>query len=121
MGIEQIRDMGYLMALEDFHKLIPSLEICFKNDLHSTEAALKYLGSKIVAKRYATHASRVKAPEDEARELLASTVLAHVPVVNYNFYHKCVYLGVMVSSPFYYFQLGYFYIPPVNLKWLERN
>ncbi|XP_044750758.1 DNA-directed RNA polymerase III subunit RPC2 [Coccinella septempunctata] len=97
MGKVDIKDMGYLMALEDMNRFIPTLEPCFKEKIHSRMAALKYLGSKLVVKRYVTHASRVKAPEDEARELLATTILAHVPVVDYNFHLKCVYLGVMMK------------------------
>lgn len=36
-------------------------------------------------------------PSDEARELLATTILAHVPVENYNFKVKAVYVAVMVN------------------------
>lgn len=97
MGIAEIKEMAFLMGLEDMFKWVPTLEDCFNEDIHSTQDALKYLGSKLVAKRYVTHASRLKAPEDEARELLATTILAHVPVVDYNFTLKSVYLGVMMK------------------------
>ncbi|KAJ8955588.1 hypothetical protein NQ318_001418 [Aromia moschata] len=47
-------------------------------------------------KRYVTAASKIKSPTDEARDLLATTVLAHVPVIDYNFRQKAIYLGLMV-------------------------
>ena len=36
---------------------------------------------------------------DEARELLAHVLLAHVPVVNYNFWPKVVYVAQMLRAP----------------------
>lgn len=50
-------------------------------------------------------------PADEARELLATTILAHVPVESFNFKIKAVYVALMVScsreSNFYKFSKYY--------------
>lgn len=46
--------------------------------------------------RFPSAASKARTPVDEARDLLATTILAHVVVENYNFYVKVVYLAIMV-------------------------
>ncbi|XP_077866954.1 DNA-directed RNA polymerase III subunit RPC2-like, partial [Saccoglossus kowalevskii] len=55
---------------------------------------LKFIGSKIRQRRM--WGSVKKSPTDEARDLLAGTVLAHVPVHKFNFRIKCIYLALMV-------------------------
>ena len=37
-----------------------------------------------------------KSPIDDARDVLANTVLAHVPVENFNYKMKAVYMALMV-------------------------
>ena len=37
-----------------------------------------------------------KTPVEDARDVLANTVLAHVPVENFNFKMKAVYMALMV-------------------------
>lgn len=86
------------VGVRDLQKLTPTLEECPNLNIYTPEAALQYLGTKLVAKRFLTAASRVKTPMEDARDLLATTVLAHVPVVNCSFYDKAVYLTVMVSE-----------------------
>lgn len=54
------------------------------------------MGSKLVVKRFQTASSKTKSPAEEARELLNSTILAHVPVENFNFQLKSVYVALMV-------------------------
>lgn len=85
-----------LIGVKDLQKLTPTLEECHNLKIYTQNAALKYLGTKLVAKRFVTAASKVKSPMDDARDLLATTVLAHVPVEEYNFYNKAIYLAVMV-------------------------
>lgn len=92
------REICELIGIADIHKLTPTLEECHSLKIYTQESALKHLGSKLVAKRYVTAASKVKTPTDEARDLLATTVLAHVPVEEYNFRLKAIYLGVMVRN-----------------------
>lgn len=77
-------------------KFAPTLEECHNLKIYTQDQALKYLGTKLVVKRYITTASKTKTPMDEARDLLATTILAHVPVENYNLKMKSVYTALMV-------------------------
>lgn len=43
-----------------------------------------------------TAASKTRTPADEARDLLTTTIIAHIPVENFNFYVKAVYVSLMV-------------------------
>ncbi|CAH1109199.1 unnamed protein product [Psylliodes chrysocephalus] len=87
-----------LIGITDVHKLTPTLEECHNLKIYTQDSALVYLGTKLVVKRYVTSASKIKTPADEARDLLATTVLAHVPVEDYNFRLKAIYLGLMVKK-----------------------
>lgn len=95
-GIISDQEICQLVGITDLRKFTPTLEECHNLKIYTQEGALKYLGSKLVAKRYVTSANKVKSPTDEARDLLATTVLAHIPVQEYNFRLKAVYLAVMV-------------------------
>lgn len=98
MGIVSDQEICELIGVKELHKLTPTLEECHVLKLYTQDAALKYLGTKLVAKRFVTAASKLKTPMDDARDLLATTVLAHVPVESYNFRIKAAYLSVMVST-----------------------
>ncbi|XP_044268535.1 DNA-directed RNA polymerase III subunit RPC2 isoform X2 [Tribolium madens] len=97
MDVTSDKEICELIGIEDISKLTPTLEECHTLKIYTQLGALKYIGSKLVAKRYVTSASKMKTPVDEARDVLATTVLAHVPVENYNFRMKAIYLGVMVK------------------------
>lgn len=73
------------------------MEECHILKIYTQEAALQYLGTKLIAKRFLTAATRIKSPMEDARDLLATTVLAHISVEDYNFFDKAVYLAIMVS------------------------
>lgn len=90
------KEICELIGISDIHKLTPTLEECHNQKIYTQESALRYLGTKLVAKRYVTLASKIKSPTDEARDLLATTILAHIPVEEYNFRLKAIYLGIMV-------------------------
>lgn len=84
MGIESDQEMVQLIGTEDIvlQTLVPSIEECHRLNVFTQQQAIKYLGGKLRQKRFGpigTQASR-KTPEDEIRELLATTILAHVPV-----------------------------------------
>lgn len=91
------KEICELIGVAEIHKLTPTLEECHNQKIYTQDAAFKYLGTKLVAKRYVTVASKVKSPMDEARDLLATTILAHIPVENFNFRLKAIYLGIMVQ------------------------
>lgn len=98
MGLTSDQEICQLICPYDVPKLTPTLEECHNLKIFTQQGALKYLGTKLVAKRFVTSASKTKTPMDEARDLLATTILAHVPVEKYNFQAKAVYLAVMVSA-----------------------
>ena len=70
----------------------PSLEECANLKVFTQMQALQYLGGKARRTAWSKHKSKV----DEAVDILAGVVLAHVPVVKYNFRMKCVYLALML-------------------------
>lgn len=77
-------------------RFAPSLMEAIEHECFTQKRALEYMGSKLVTKRYVTASSKYKTPADEARELLSSTILAHVPVEQFNFQMKAVYVALMV-------------------------
>ncbi|KAI4464732.1 dna-directed rna polymerase i subunit 2 [Holotrichia oblita] len=97
MGILSDQEICQLVGITDLRKFTPTLEECHVSKIYTQEAALRYLGSKLVAKRYVSSASKMKTPWDEARDLLATTVLAHVHVEEYNFRSKAVYMAHMLK------------------------
>lgn len=98
MGITSDQEICSFIGAKELRKLAPTLEECHNLKIYTQEAALRYLGSKLVAKRFVTAASKVKTPMDDARDLLSTTILAHVPVENYDFRAKAAYLSVMVNE-----------------------
>lgn len=77
-------------------RFTPSLMEAVEHNCFTQKRALEYMGSKLATKRFVTAASKYKTPADEARDLLSSTILAHVPVEQFNFQMKAVYVAVMV-------------------------
>ncbi|KAG5900002.1 hypothetical protein JTB14_009088 [Gonioctena quinquepunctata] len=97
LNIINDQEICELIGISDVTKLIPTLEECHNLKIYTQEAALAYLGTKLVAKRFFTAASKVKTPSDEARDLLVTTVLAHIPVEEFNFKQKSIYMGLMTK------------------------
>ncbi len=98
MGIVADQEIMQLIGTtEEIQKKFgPSLIEVVEHQVFTQQRALDYMGSKMVTKRFVTAASKYKTPADEARDLLATTILAHVPVENFNFQIKSVYLALMV-------------------------
>ncbi|KAH8320546.1 hypothetical protein KR067_005238 [Drosophila pandora] len=71
-----------------------SLLEAFNLKVFTQQRALDYMGSKLVVKRF--QSATTKTPAEEARELLLTTILAHVPVDNFNFQMKAIYVSMMV-------------------------
>jgi hypothetical protein len=57
--------------------------------------ALKYISTRMKVRRFVSSGPK-KSPIDDVRDVLATTVLAHVPVENFNFKMKAIYLALMV-------------------------
>lgn len=97
MGLISDQEICQIVCPHEVPKFTPTLEECHNLKIFTQDAAIRHLGGKLVAKRFVTSASKAKTPADEARDMLATTVLAHVPVEKYNFQSKAIYLAVMVS------------------------
>ena len=66
--------------------IINCSEECHRAGVFTQEQALKFIASKMKQKKY--FGGSKKSPTEDAREMLANTVLAHVPIVNFNFKMK---------------------------------
>ncbi|GLH02785.1 DNA-directed RNA polymerase I subunit RPA2 [Gryllus bimaculatus] len=75
-------------------KFLASVEECHRLNIFTPNQALSYIGSKTKQKKFG--GGEKKTPVDEARDLLATTVLAHVPVEKFNFKVKVTYLALMI-------------------------
>lgn len=95
MGIHTDQEIVQLVGSEEdvLSALAPSLEECANLKVFTQLQALEYIGSKT---RITRTWGKPKSKVDEACDVLAGVVLAHVPVQNYNFRMKCVYLALMV-------------------------
>lgn len=98
MGVTSDQEIMQLIGT-DTHiqtRFVPSLLEAINHKVFTQERALKYMGSKLIVKRFQTAAQKYKTPVDEARDLLATTILAHVPVKSFNFQVKSFYVATMV-------------------------
>jgi len=96
MGVISDQEIVQMVGTEDniMTKFSASLEECHRAKVYTQDQALKYIASKMRQKKFFVSAK--KSPLDDARDMLMKTVLAHVPVVNYNFKMKALYLALMV-------------------------
>nr|XP_033807945.1 DNA-directed RNA polymerase III subunit RPC2 isoform X2 [Geotrypetes seraphini] len=96
MGVDSDQEIVQMIGTEE-HVMAafgPSLEECQKAQIFTQMQALKYIGNKV--RRQRMWGGPKKTKMEEARELLASTILAHVPVKEFHFRAKCIYTAVMV-------------------------
>lgn len=98
MGVVSDQEVMQLIGVdsETQKRFAPSLIEAVEHKVFTQKRALEYMGSKLITKRFVTAATKYKTPADEARDLLATTILAHVPVENFNFQMKSVYVALMV-------------------------
>jgi len=96
MGVVSDQEIVQMVGTEDkvMTMFAASLEECHRLGVFTQEQALKHLASKMRQKKF--FGGPKKSPVDDARDMLVNTVLAHVPVVNFNFKMKAVYLALMV-------------------------
>ncbi|XP_019643949.1 PREDICTED: DNA-directed RNA polymerase III subunit RPC2-like [Branchiostoma belcheri] len=95
MGVESDQEIVQLIGTDvrTMAAVAPCLEECHKAQVFTQKQALRFIGLKVRRSRWGgPKRTRV----EEAREVLHSTILAHVPVVKFNFRLKCVYLALMV-------------------------
>lgn len=98
MGITSEQEIMQIVGTDESTqtRFGPSLLDVVNHKIFTQQRALEFMGSKLVAKRFTTAATKHLTPSDEARELLATTILAHIPVENYNFKMKSVYVALMI-------------------------
>ncbi|KAL3690345.1 hypothetical protein R1sor_016654 [Riccia sorocarpa] len=97
MGVENDQEIVQMVGRDPKYAglLAPSMQECSNLAIYSQQQALQYLGSEVKASRNMwVKAKRSKV--DEARDILANVVLAHVPVIQYDFRKKCIYIAVMI-------------------------
>ncbi|KAI8058065.1 DNA-directed RNA polymerase III subunit RPC2 [Syncephalis plumigaleata] len=91
MGITSDQEITLLVCGADksyLEKFAPSLEEASRLEVFTQKQALEYIGSKVKqTQRFMTA---------QALEILASVVLAHLPVQRLNFRPKTMFIGVMV-------------------------
>ena len=101
MGVESDQEIVQLVGMEpDILDLFSgSLEEPYTMGIYSRHQALKYIGEEVQRNRaegYRKEEKRQLSPEVEAVEMLAHSLLNHVPVVNYDFSRKVVYIAHIV-------------------------
>ncbi|GMH82897.1 hypothetical protein TL16_g09418, partial [Triparma laevis f. inornata] len=98
MGMESDQEIVQLVGDEKeiVDQMALSLEDLNKLGIRTQEQALRYVGQKIRSPDKRTGAARPQCPEDEAREVLANVVLSHVPVVDFDFRPKAIYIGHVI-------------------------
>ena len=105
MGVESDLELVQLVGSEPLlvNALALSLEEPSRLNIRTQLQALKYIGNKIRGRTSGSSGAggsssfrKPLSPEDEAREVLANVVLSHVPVENFHFRAKCLYIGHIV-------------------------
>lgn len=95
LGIETDQEIVAMVANEPnlitFFNL--SLEESHREKVYTQLQALKWMGVQVRLRQGKW--TKKRTPEEEAREVLATLVLCHVPVFQYNFWGKAVYLAYM--------------------------
>ena len=102
IGVETDIEMVQLIGSEPelINAIALSMEEPDRLKIQTQIQALRYIGQKIRSRSSsltgAGYYRRPQAPEDEAREVLANVVLSHVPVENFDFRQKAIYIGHVV-------------------------
>ncbi|XP_054716873.1 DNA-directed RNA polymerase III subunit RPC2-like [Uloborus diversus] len=98
MGFESDQVIVQLIGMDEITltKLFPCIEECRRAQVFTQLQALRYMGSKL-RQRKMWASSQKKTPIDEARDLLTTTILAHIPVEDFNYKVKAVYMAIMIK------------------------
>ncbi|KAG4304684.1 hypothetical protein PORY_001737 [Pneumocystis oryctolagi] len=72
-----------------------NIEECAKLKIYTQQQALEYLGARVKITRKNSGLVQRRPPSEEALEVLAAIVLAHIPVENLNFRPKIIYFAIM--------------------------
>ena len=98
MGLESDQEAVQLVGADPAYAslLVPSMQECAAAGIFTQQQALEYCGAKVRAARTNFGGRAKRSRVDEARDILAQVVLAHVPVIGYDFRAKCAYVAVMI-------------------------
>ncbi|XP_076354382.1 RNA polymerase III subunit RpIII128 isoform X2 [Tachypleus tridentatus] len=97
MGVESDQEIVQMIGTDD-HTLsvfAPSLEECHRAQVYTQTQALRWMGNKIKQRRIWGGGPK-KTPIEEARDLLITTIVAHVPTEQFTFKVKAMYMALMV-------------------------
>ena len=73
-----------------------SIEEAHQAGVFTQDQALKWVGSLVSMRK--GRWSKKRSAEEEGREVFNTTILCHVPVVQYDYWPKCVYLAYMTRE-----------------------
>ncbi|GAB5359791.1 hypothetical protein AAMO2058_000572600 [Amorphochlora amoebiformis] len=94
MGVISDQEIVQMIGSEFSEVLSGSLEESSLAKIYTRQQALMYIGHRIKPSQFL---SQSKKPKDEsARDFLASNVVSHVPVIDYEFATKAAYVCLMV-------------------------
>lgn len=97
MGVQSDKEIAQLISGGNqtfLNMFAPNIEECAQMKIFTQQQALDYIGSKVKVTRKIATVRRPMA--EEALEILATVVLAHVPVENLDFRPKCIYIAIMI-------------------------
>lgn len=100
LGLES--DIDFFMSVgveQEYHeRLIPSIEECHKLNIFTQTQALRFIGGKTKLKRSIPGTGgKMKSVVDDAGDIMASTILAHIPVEDFRYMsEKAQYFGLMM-------------------------
>lgn len=94
MGMESDQEVVQMIGRDPRYSelLLPSIEDCVKDAVHTQSQALEFLEHKVKKFQYFTSPQK----EGRALNILRDTFLANVPVHENNFRPKCIYVAVMM-------------------------
>ncbi|CAG9463203.1 unnamed protein product [Pedinophyceae sp. YPF-701] len=92
MGMQTDQEIMQAVASEPeiCQLLVPSIDECHEKGVYTEDQALAYLGEHVKMARVGARARRTRV--EEVRDVLAGVVLAHVPVVAFDFRPKALYM-----------------------------
>ena len=96
MGMESDQEIVQLIGSEQSFTdaFALSLQECSGLRIFTQTQALEYIGTRVKTVKRGWTSRKPKV--DEAREVLAGVILAHVPVVNFYYRPKCLFVALMV-------------------------
>ncbi|XP_015905674.1 DNA-directed RNA polymerase III subunit RPC2 [Parasteatoda tepidariorum] len=97
MELESDQEIVQLIGTDEntCTKIFSSIYECLEAQIFTQKQALRYIGSKL-RQRKMWGSSQKKTPDEEASEILLTTIFAHVPVEEFNFKMKAVYMAIMI-------------------------